>query len=297
MIGVQTTLCHRRARAQTQPGIGAISTPPFMSSPEASRPRTAPANGRLWGAQAADWAEIQEGQFRPGYEAVFQAAGLRAAQAICDVGCGSGMAAQIAADHGAKVAGLDASESLLAIARSRVPEGDFRLGEMEELPFPDAAFDLVTGFNSFQYAGNPVAALAEARRVTRAGGQVVVMTWGPPAGMEAATLVAAMRPLLPPPPPGAPGPFALSDAAALRAFAVEAGLTPSGVTDVSCAWNYPDLPTALRGLGSSGVAMRARDHSGAAAVDAAHEAALAPFRRADGSYRIAAAFRWLMAGV
>jgi SAM-dependent methyltransferase len=266
-----------------------------MSSAELPRPRTAPANGRLWGGQAGDWAEIQEGQFRAGYEAVFAAAGLGPGQALCDVGCGAGRAAQFAAARGAQVAGLDAAEALLAIARSRVPGGDFRLGDMEELPFPDAAFDLVTGFNSFQYAGNPAAALAEARRVCRPGGQVVIMTWGPPEGMPAATLVAALRPLLPPPPPGAPGPFALSDEAALRAFAAQAGLRPTRVTDVACAGEYPDLPTALRGLGSSGLAVRAREHSGAAAVDAAHGAALAPFRRGDGAYRIAAAFRWLAA--
>jgi SAM-dependent methyltransferase len=262
-----------------------------------SNPRTAPMNGRLWGDQATDWSQVQEGQFRSAYEAVFTAAGLVAGQDFCDVGCGSGMAAQLAAARGARISGLDAAEGLLAIARTRVPEGDFRLGEMEELPFADAAFELVTGFNSFQYAGNPVAALAEARRVCRPGGQVVVMTWGPPEGMAAASIVAALRPLLPPPPPGAPGPFALSDEAALRAFAVQAGLHPSRVTDVGTAWEYPDLATALRGLASSGVAVRARDHSGAEAVDAAHRAALAPFQLADGSFRVAAAFRWLAATV
>jgi hypothetical protein len=60
---------------------------------------------------------------------------------------------------------------------------------------------VVTGFNAFQYAGNP----AEARRLTRPGGTVAIMTWGNPDGMEAALLVAAIRPLMPPPPPGAPG--------------------------------------------------------------------------------------------
>ena len=64
--------------------------------------------------------------------------------------------------HG--VSGLEAAENLLAIARTRVPTGDFRTGELQELPFADGTFDVVAGFNSFQYAASPGAALAEAPR-------------------------------------------------------------------------------------------------------------------------------------
>lgn len=205
------------------------------------------------------------------------------------------MAAMLASRRGAQVSGLDAAQSLLAIARSRVPEGDFQAGDLEELPFPDAQFDLVTGFNAFQYAADPIGALAEAKRIAKPTGRVVVMTWGTPEGMEAAALVAALKPLLPPPPRGAPGPFALSDPAALRALAGRAGLRPLEISDVACHWAYPDLATALRGLASSGVAVRAAETSGAEAIDAAHAAALAPHRQADGSYRIGASFRWLLA--
>lgn len=112
---------------------------------------------------------------------------------------------KIAAARGAQVSGLDAAEALLEIARRRAPQGDFRQGDLEELPFDDDSFDMVTGFNAFQYAGSPAVALAEARRVARPGGTVVIMTWSNPDGMEAASLVAAVRPLMPPPPPGAPG--------------------------------------------------------------------------------------------
>ncbi|HEX2230293.1 MAG TPA: class I SAM-dependent methyltransferase, partial [Candidatus Binatia bacterium] len=193
--------------------------------------------------------------------------------------------------RGAQVSGLDAAPDLLAIARSRVPSGDFHVGDLESLPFPDKKFDLVTGFNSFQYAGNPGVALGEARRVTKSGAHVVIMTWGKPEGMEAASLVAALRPLLPPPPPGAPGPFALSDEAALRAFATGAGLAPLEVFDVDSPWRYSDLTTALRGLASSGVAARAFENASEDAVDEAHAKALASFRQSDGSYKIGATFR------
>jgi hypothetical protein len=87
----------------------------------------------------------------------------------------------------------------------------------------------------------------------------------------------------------------LSEESALRHFASQAGLQTIEVKDVNCEWFYADLPTALRGLGSSGVAMRARENSSAAAVDQAHEVALAPFRQPDGSFRIGATYRWLIA--
>lgn len=256
---------------------------------------TANVNGPLWGSSAGDWASIQEGQFRAGYVAVLARCHVGPETAYLDAGCGSGMAAQIAASLGAKVAGFDAAEALLAIARDRTPAGDFRVADLESVPFGTASFDVVTGFNSFQFAGDPIRALGEARRVAKPGGKVVVMTWGEPQGMEAASLVAALRPLLPAPPPGAPGPFALSEASKLRAFAEAAGLTAEDLIDVDSPWSYPDESTALRGLASSGVAARAMALSGADTVDAAHRAALAPFRQSDGSFRIGATCRFLVA--
>ena len=256
---------------------------------------TSQSNGPLWGERAQDWADIQEGMCRGVYDAVFAKAGITLGTAYLDAGCGAGMAASIAQAKGARVSGLDASDALLAIARKRVPYADLRQGELETLPFDGGTFDLVTGFNAFQYAAQPVAALSEARRVAKSGGTVVVMTWGPPEGMPAASLVAALKPLLPPPPPGAPGPFALSDPKALADFAAQAGLTPGEVVTVDCPWVYPDLDTGVRGLDSSGVAARARAHSGDAAVSDAHRQALTPFRQPDGSYRIGASFLCLFA--
>jgi ubiquinone/menaquinone biosynthesis C-methylase UbiE len=144
------------------------------------KPRTSTINARLWGARARDWADLQEGMVRPAYEAVFRRTGVTAGTRYLDVGCGAGMASQTASALGAQVAGIDASEALLAIARERTPSGDFRIGDIEALPFADRSFDVVTGFNSFQYAGNPGVALAEARRVAKSGGHVVVVTWGEP---------------------------------------------------------------------------------------------------------------------
>ena len=266
-----------------------------MEMSTATSAGTASVNNGLWGARARDWADVQEGQARALYDAVLAAIAVGRGTQLLDAGCGAGMAAMLAAERGATVTGVDASDALLAIARSRVPDAEFRGGELEALPFPDAKFDAVTGFNAFQYAASPVAALREARRVARSGAPVVIATWGPPNGMPAASLVTALRPLLPPPPPGAPGPFALSDEVALRALATEAGLAPDHVADVEATWTYPDLATALRGLNSSGVAQRAIRHVGEDAVTRAHADALAPFRTLDGGFVVSATFRYLIA--
>jgi ubiquinone/menaquinone biosynthesis C-methylase UbiE len=92
-------------------------------------------NGRLWGSAATDWAAIQEPTCRPVYQAVFERVGLKAGERYLDAGCGAGLAAQMAAARGVQVFGLDAAENLLAVARSRVLDGEFHLGELESLPF------------------------------------------------------------------------------------------------------------------------------------------------------------------
>lgn len=259
------------------------------------RQRTADANGRYWGARPRDWAELQEVSFRPLYSAAFDRVALGAGAQYLDIGCGAGLALQMAAARGAEVAGVDAADGLLSIARERTSRADLHLGDLEELPFADASFDLVTGFNSFQYAGNPLYALSEAARVVRPNGQILIATWGDPATMDAASFVKALGPLLPPPPPGAPGPFALSDELALREFAVRAGLEPLEVFDVECTFEFDSETTAYRGLSASGVAARAIEHSGADTVRRAHATAIGPFRQPDGSFRLGASFRCLMA--
>lgn len=260
--------------------------------------RTAETNGRLWGQRAQDWASLQEPVHRPAYEAVLGATKLATGLRYCDLGCGSGLAVQMAAVLGAEVSGLDAATDLLAIARDRTPTGQFTQGDLEDLPYHAAQFDVVSGFNAFQYAGNPSRALEEARRILTPDGLLAIVTWAPPEGMEAAKIVAALKTLLPPPPPGAPnppGPFALSGQQALEGFATGAGFDPVEVFDVDCPFAYPDLPTAIRANSAAGVAVKAAEHAGQDAVQDAFHAVLSGFLQPDGSVRAMARFRCLIA--
>ena len=255
---------------------------------------SAAVQGELWGSRARDWAEVQEPAQRELYPPVFDAAGVGEGTSLLDVGCGSGLAAAIAHERGAKVSGIDAALPFVEIARGRVPGADFRVGELEALPYDDDSFDVVTGFASFQYAADPVHALQEARRVTHPGGTVAMLTWGRPERCDVAAIIRALGSLLPPPPPGAPGPFALSAPGALEDLAQRAGLTTSRAAEFSTRWEYPDRETALRGHLASGPAARAIKAAGEERVAAAISDAIAPFRTAAGGYTLENSWRYLL---
>ena len=250
--------------------------------------------GDLWGARAREWADLQEGSFRQLYEAAFSATHVGKGTSLLDVGCGAGLALEMAQARGAKVSGLDAATGLAGLAKSRCPGSDIRVGEIEELPFGDSKFDVTTGFNSFQYATDPVHALAEAKRVTKENGHVLVAVWGAAEKCELAPYLLALGKLLPPPPPGAAGPFALSAPGALEALVSKAGLRPEAARTVETAMPFPDEATAVRGLLASGVAERAIRNSGELAVRQGLTAAIQPFRKGDGSYKFRNEWRFLV---
>jgi SAM-dependent methyltransferase len=257
--------------------------------------RTAKKQADLWGERARDWADLVESVATlPVYEDVLRRLEIGTGTNLLDVGCGTGVFARLAADRGADVSGLDATAAFLAIARERLPGADLREGELEELPFADASFDVVTGFNSFQYAGTPTNALAEARRVVKPGGKVVITTWGRAEDCEAAAYLAALRPFLNPP-PGAPGPFALSDEKKLRELVESAGLRAGDPHDVDCVWTYRDLDHALRAMLAAGPAVAAVRAGGEPAVREAVTGAIAAFRQSDGGYRVENRFRYVIA--
>jgi SAM-dependent methyltransferase len=257
-----------------------------------TQPGSSEIQGPLWSARADDWVRVQEPLMRPAFEAALDALALATNTRLLDVGCGSGLALRLAADRGAAVSGLDASTGLLEHARRRVPGAPVVEGELEDLPFADDSFDVVTGFNSFQYATRPAAALAEAARVLAPSGRVLYLNWAPPELCEAAAYLAAIGRLLPAPPPGAPGPFALSDSDAILRVFDEAGFDLRSTADVPVVWAYADEPTAIAGLMAAGPIVGAINHAGEDAVVAATTGFLAPFRTDEGGYRITNVFRY-----
>lgn len=256
---------------------------------------TAEVQGRLWGARPRAWAELQEAANGPMYEAAFDAAGLAAGQRYLDIGCGAGLAVSLAAKRGAEASGLDAAAGLAELARNRTPDADIRVGELEELPFADGSFDVVSGFNSFQYAADKVNGLAQAKRVMKDDGKLIVLVWGQPEDCEMAGYLKALGGLLPPPPPGAPGPWALSPPGALEELAGKAGLRTIDAQTVPITFDFANQEEAVRGLLAPGPATLAIQTSGEGTVAEAIRGAIAPYRRADGSYRLHNVFRFIVA--
>ncbi len=256
---------------------------------------TGKANGVLWGHRAKDWADYQEATIAPVFDAVLKRTRVGEGTRYLDLGCGAGLAAAKASALGAIVSGLDAADAMIDIARSRLPAATFHVGDLQSLPFADNAFDVVSSFNAIQYAGDVAQALAEVKRTLAPDGTIAIATWGAPEGMDAAQVVAVLKPLLPPPPPNAPGPFALSDDAVLSAFVETGGFEPIDVFDVDSPWHYPSENAAIAGLAASGVAAKAISLAGEDAVNKAHRSAITPFHQADGSIRFGATFKVVLA--
>jgi len=99
-----------------------------------------------WGRLARDFAYLMEPSWWPEFEQVLRDTGVGEGTRYLDVCCGSGLAAQMAGRRGAVVHGLDASQRLIAIAAARSPDGDIRHGDMNDLPWDDGSFDVVTSF-------------------------------------------------------------------------------------------------------------------------------------------------------
>lgn len=234
-----------------------------------------------WGARARDWADVEDEGSRDLFELVLDRLELSPGAALLDVGCGSGLACSLAAKQGVRPAGLDASPGLLEIARERVPDGDFREGDMVSLPWADATFDGVSFINTLFFASSQESALSEARRVLVSGGRVAAIAWTSPEKIESMAFLGALGPLLPP----MPELDLFSTPAELRNLAESVGFVDPRVDEVPWVWRYPDLDTALRGWLSVGLSAIAIHNAGEDAVRDAFTQALAPFER-DGGYRL-----------
>ena len=248
--------------------------------------------GELWGARAADWSATEE-RNAPSYEAALRELPPLSDRRVLDLGCGAGVFLRMAADRGAEVAGLDASDGLLAEAARRVPEADLRRGELDRLPFADGAFDVVTAFSSIFFALDPVAALREAGRVARPGAPVLVQVWG---REERCSLLAMKRAAAglreddlagPPVPMAAPG--------VLEGMAADAGLAPERAFDAEWAFEFDGEDSLARAMLSAASGVAAVREAGEQRARAAMLEALAPFRTAAGGYRLPNEYHYLIA--
>lgn len=131
-------------------------------------------------------------------------AGIRAGAKVLDVACGTGVVALTAARAGAIVNGIDLTPELVQRAKENSAlmriEASFQEGDVEALPFPDAAFDIVVSQFGHMFAPRPAVALGEMLRVLEPGGTIAFATWPPE--LFTGRWFALMGRYAPPPPAG-----------------------------------------------------------------------------------------------
>ncbi len=111
-------------------------------------------------------------------QAIFSLAEVRGGETALDAGCGTGNYSLELARRGARAWGIDPSAKMLEIARGKAHEQglpvEFTHGFVEDLPFPDRTFDLITCVTALEFTSSPEDAVAEMVRILKPGGRLVV---------------------------------------------------------------------------------------------------------------------------
>jgi SAM-dependent methyltransferase len=116
-------------------------------------------------------------------ELLCEAVDLRAGERVLDVACGNGNASLAAARRFCQVTGVDYVPTLLERARDRAKadglEATFQEADAEDLPFPDASFDVVLSTCGAMFAPDQERTAGELLRVCRPGGRIGMVNWVP----------------------------------------------------------------------------------------------------------------------
>ena len=200
-------------------------------------------------------AYIVPAMFVPFTDALIAKARPRSGNRVLDVGCGTGIVSRVVAPivgSSGRVVGLDIDPGMLAVARSSVPadivEVEWHEGDVVEMPFENAEFDLVLCQAALQFFPDKLAALREIRRVLATNGQAAVSVFrsierNPAFEVLARALerhvspeVGAMRRAI----------FALGEAEELLSLLVDAGFKDSRLSTAQMMIRFPSPEEFLR---------------------------------------------------
>lgn len=151
----------------------------------------------IWGPDL-DWGsgqyETTALELEPAARRVIELAQILPGERALDLACGTGNAALLAAKAGASVTGLDASQRLVGVAAARAAaeniHAQWLTGDLQQLPFANGSFELVTSIFGVIFALDPQRAISEIIRVLVRGGRALITTWVPDGGIDAAVGIA-----------------------------------------------------------------------------------------------------------
>jgi SAM-dependent methyltransferase len=159
----------------------------------------------VWSAGGSDYDQISRG-IADSIEHAVMRLDPRPGERILDLATGTGWTSRVVARRGATVTGVDIAGEVLAVAKARArAEGlpiEYQVGDAEDLPFEDGAFDAVVSTCGIMFATRPEAAAAELARVCRKGGRIALTTWLSDSSVFG--MFKVMRRYMPPPPTAAP---------------------------------------------------------------------------------------------
>ena len=163
-----------------------------------------------------------------------------------DLACGTGAAAERAAERGADVTGIDIAPGLIETAKERAQERgleiDYRVGDAENLELEDASFDVVSSTCGVMFAPDHEATARELARIVKPGGRIGLVNWTP-AEEGLAALFRIMKPFQPPAPEGVGYPFDWGDEQHVRSLLgdafdleLERGVSPLRLPSGEAYW-------------------------------------------------------------
>lgn len=220
--------------------------------------------GELWGRRAAQRAALGAKMSTPAWQTAIERTGITTGTTVLDLACGSGEFCALATEAGARATGIDASHTMIELAREAAPQAEFHVRTLGQLPWQDNTFDVVTAFNALFFAADPEEAFAEAVRVSK--NHVVVCDWHPEHPSDIITVGWAVR-----------GPSGRRHARMPE---------PREKLTIDIPLEHPDEATMLRAFLSTGGYQQIIETEGEESVAAKIRAATEPFRTANGGYRL-----------
>ena len=172
---------------------------------------------------------------RPLAELTLQRVVVNEGDRIIDVACGTGILGRLVAQKlgtAGSVVGVDLNPAMIEVAREYSPKTSVNVewlqGDVTDLQFPDASFDITFCQQGLQFFPEKVAALKELRRVTTPGGSINLTVWSAVSPVNAAISDALARYVNDEAAQSALSPYAFRDAEVIKGLMIEAGI--QGIT-------------------------------------------------------------------